>query len=361
MQTYDLAIIGTGSGNSILDERYRRQAGGDLRAGHVRRYLPERRVHPDQDVRLRRRGRQDDPGARRATASTRTSTGCAGTTSSRASSDGSIRSRSAARTIGAPRPISTCTTSTPASGPVQADGRYLLRTDGGDEFIADQVVIAAGARPMVPPGDPRVRRPVLHQRHHHADRRVARASGDRRRWFRGSRIRTHLLRAGRRGSPWWSGARPCCGIATTPSANGSPASRRANGNCTPTATWWAPRTTARASRCSSTTAARCTPTCCWSRPAESPTPIYWTPSRPASTSRTAGWWSTNTNEPPRVGFSRSATSRRRISSSTSPTTRRAWCSTICCATGTTPRRWPSPITATSRRRYSPIPRSPASD
>jgi mycothione reductase len=36
-------------------------------------------------------------------------------------------------------------------GPVQADGRYLLRTDDGDEFIADRVVIAAGARPMVPP------------------------------------------------------------------------------------------------------------------------------------------------------------------------------------------------------------------
>ena len=36
-------------------------------------------------------------------------------------------------------------------GPVQADGRYLLRTDDGEEFIADRVVIAAGARPMVPP------------------------------------------------------------------------------------------------------------------------------------------------------------------------------------------------------------------
>ncbi|WP_264992216.1 FAD-dependent oxidoreductase, partial [Mycobacterium montefiorense] len=36
-------------------------------------------------------------------------------------------------------------------GPVQADGRYLLRTDAGDEFSADQVVIAAGARSVVPP------------------------------------------------------------------------------------------------------------------------------------------------------------------------------------------------------------------
>jgi mycothione reductase len=36
-------------------------------------------------------------------------------------------------------------------GPVRADGRYLLRTDAGEEFIADRVVIAAGARPMIPP------------------------------------------------------------------------------------------------------------------------------------------------------------------------------------------------------------------
>jgi mycothione reductase len=36
-------------------------------------------------------------------------------------------------------------------GPVQSDGRYLLRTDAGEEFAADQVVIAAGSRPVIPP------------------------------------------------------------------------------------------------------------------------------------------------------------------------------------------------------------------
>jgi mycothione reductase len=36
-------------------------------------------------------------------------------------------------------------------GPVQADGRYLLRADGGEQFTAEQVVIAAGARPVIPP------------------------------------------------------------------------------------------------------------------------------------------------------------------------------------------------------------------
>jgi mycothione reductase len=35
-------------------------------------------------------------------------------------------------------------------GPVQSDGRYLLRTDAGDEFTAEKVVIAAGSRPVVP-------------------------------------------------------------------------------------------------------------------------------------------------------------------------------------------------------------------
>ncbi|HEY2450599.1 MAG TPA: mycothione reductase [Mycobacterium sp.] len=36
-------------------------------------------------------------------------------------------------------------------GPVQPDGRYLLRTAAGHEFTADQVVIAAGSRPVIPP------------------------------------------------------------------------------------------------------------------------------------------------------------------------------------------------------------------
>lgn len=35
-------------------------------------------------------------------------------------------------------------------GPTRPDGRYTLRTDEGDEFTADQVVIAAGSRATVP-------------------------------------------------------------------------------------------------------------------------------------------------------------------------------------------------------------------
>ncbi len=36
-------------------------------------------------------------------------------------------------------------------GPTQPDGRYTLRTEAGDEFTSDQVVIAAGSRVNVPP------------------------------------------------------------------------------------------------------------------------------------------------------------------------------------------------------------------
>jgi mycothione reductase len=36
-------------------------------------------------------------------------------------------------------------------GPTQPDGRYTLRTDAGDEFTADKVVIAAGSRVHIPP------------------------------------------------------------------------------------------------------------------------------------------------------------------------------------------------------------------
>ena len=35
-------------------------------------------------------------------------------------------------------------------GPTKPDGRYALRTDDGDEFTADQVVIAAGSRAVIP-------------------------------------------------------------------------------------------------------------------------------------------------------------------------------------------------------------------
>ena len=91
METYDLAIIGTGSGNSVLDHRYadKRVAiceqgtfgGTCLNVGCI----PTKMFVYAAEV-------AKTSGARRGTASTRMSTGCVGTTSCHACSGASIRS-----------------------------------------------------------------------------------------------------------------------------------------------------------------------------------------------------------------------------------------------------------------------------
>lgn len=149
MQTYDLAIIGTGSGNSILDERYagKRVAiceqgsfgGTCLNVGCIPTkmfvYAAEvantvrRAARYGIDARLDRVRWADivsrvfgriDPIA------------SGGEDYRRAAPD-----------------IDVYDTHT-RFGPVH-DGGYLLRTEGGDEFTAEQVVIAAGSRAVVPP------------------------------------------------------------------------------------------------------------------------------------------------------------------------------------------------------------------
>jgi mycothione reductase len=150
METYDLAIIGAGSGNTILDERYsgKRVAicekgafgGTCLNVGciptkmlvysadvantirHASQYGVD--AHIDQvrwdDIVSRVFGRIDPI------------------------ADSGEDYRRAARNIDVYDKRT-------RFGPVQADGRYLLRIQTGEEFIADQVVIAAGARPVIPP------------------------------------------------------------------------------------------------------------------------------------------------------------------------------------------------------------------
>ncbi len=149
METYDIAIIGTGSGNSVLDDRYahKRAAiceqgtfGGTCLnvgciptkmlvyaaevAGAVRgaaRYGVD--AHVDRvrwdDIVSRVFGRIDP-------------IAIGGEDYRRSSPNIDVYQQHT------------------RFGPVQADGRYLLRTDGGDEFAADQVVIAAGSRPVIP-------------------------------------------------------------------------------------------------------------------------------------------------------------------------------------------------------------------
>jgi mycothione reductase len=150
METYDIAIIGTGSGNSILDDRYARKraaiceqgtfGGTCLNVGCIptKMFVYAAEVaatvrgaarygidaHVDRvrwdDIVSRVFGRIDP-------------ISMSGEDYRRASPNVDVYPEHA------------------RFGPVQPDGRYLLRTDGGDEFAADQVVIAAGSRPVIPP------------------------------------------------------------------------------------------------------------------------------------------------------------------------------------------------------------------
>lgn len=150
METYDIAIIGTGSGNSILDDRYagKRTAiceqgtfgGTCLNVGCIptkmfvyaaevansirdsARYGIDARIDRMRwdDIVSRVFGRIDPIGL-----------------------SGEDYRRSA--------PNIDVYRQHTRFGPVQADGRYLLRTDAGEEFTADQVVVAAGSRPAIPP------------------------------------------------------------------------------------------------------------------------------------------------------------------------------------------------------------------
>src|SRR6202161_4290603 len=150
MESYDLAIIGTGSGNSILDERYAKKrlaiceqgtfGGTCLNVGCIptqmfvyaaevaetirsaARYGID--AHIDQvrwdDIVSRIFGRIDP-------------IAISGEDYRRAEPNVDVFNRHT------------------RFGAVQADGRYLLRTDDGEEFTAEQVVIAAGSRPVIPP------------------------------------------------------------------------------------------------------------------------------------------------------------------------------------------------------------------
>ena len=150
MESYDLAIIGTGSGNSILDERYadKRVAiceqgtfgGTCLNVGCIPTKMFVYAAEVAKTV----------------------------TEASRYGVDARIdRVRwddIVSRVFGRIDPIAAGGEQYRRSlpnidvydehtrfGPVTPDGRYLLRTAGGEQFSAEQVVIAAGARSVVPP------------------------------------------------------------------------------------------------------------------------------------------------------------------------------------------------------------------
>lgn len=150
VQTYDIAIIGTGSGNSILDDRFadKRVAmceqgtfgGTCLNVGCIPTKMFVYAAEVAQTIR----------------------------DAARYGIDASIErvrwDDIVSRIFGRIDPISVGGEDYRSSapnidvykqhtrfGPVQDDGRYLLHTDAGEEFAADQVVIAAGARAVIPP------------------------------------------------------------------------------------------------------------------------------------------------------------------------------------------------------------------
>ncbi len=150
MEAYDLAIIGTGSGNCILDERYadKRVAicehgafgGTCLNVGCIPTKMFVYVAEVAETIRAAARYGVD------------------------AHIDRVRWDDIVSRVFGRIDPISISGADYRRSAPnvdvydqhtrfgaVQPDGRYLLRTDNGDEFTAEQVVIAAGSRPVIPP------------------------------------------------------------------------------------------------------------------------------------------------------------------------------------------------------------------
>jgi mycothione reductase len=150
METYDIAIIGTGSGNSILDDRYagkrvaiceQKTFGGTcLNVGCIPTKMFVYAAEVATIIRDAARYGVD------------------------AHIDGVRWDDIVSRVFGRIDPIALGGEDYRRAapnidvyqqhtrfGPVQPDGRYLLRTDAGEEFTAEQVVIAAGSRPAIPP------------------------------------------------------------------------------------------------------------------------------------------------------------------------------------------------------------------
>ena len=169
MEHFDIAIIGTGSGNSILDDRYTEKrvaiceqgtfGGTCLNVGCIPTKMFVYAAEVAETIRDAARYGVD------------------------AHVDGVRWGDIVSRVFGRIDPIAMGGENYRRSSPnvtvydtphplrrAAADGRYTLRTDGGEEFTADQVVIAAGSRVSVPDGHQRLRRRLLHQRHDHADR-----------------------------------------------------------------------------------------------------------------------------------------------------------------------------------------------
>ena len=172
--------------------RLRRLAGRDRRGGRLRRDVPERRLHPDQDVRLPRRPRRPARATPAGSAWTRTSTACAGATSATGSSGASTRSRRAVRDY---RRDGANTTLFETHALVRRRAHPAARHRRADHRRPHR------HRDRVARGRParrgRVRRAVPHVRHRDAHRRRAATGGHPRRRLHRRGVRARLLRVRR--------------------------------------------------------------------------------------------------------------------------------------------------------------------
>ena len=176
---HDLVVIGTGSGNSIVDDRFADLDVAIVEHGVFGGTCINVGCIPTKMYVLPGRHRPAHPARGRTSASTPRWTRCAGATSATASSAASTRSRSTGTHYRArPQPrTSPSTTATRGSpGPKQL---AVEVPDGQVELTADRIVIATGGRGRWIP-EPVARRAVPHLGHDHAHRRRARAARDRR-------------------------------------------------------------------------------------------------------------------------------------------------------------------------------------
>jgi mycothione reductase len=150
LETYDVTIIGSGSGNTILDHRFARKraalceqgtfGGTCLNVGCIPTKMFVYAAEVANTIRRAERYGVDGhvDGVRWADIVSRVFGRV-----DPISDSGEAYRRSA--------PNIDLYSSHTQFGPVQPDGRYLLRTDAGEQFTSDQVVIAAGSRPVIPP------------------------------------------------------------------------------------------------------------------------------------------------------------------------------------------------------------------
>ena len=205
----DLCIIGSGSANSIPDERFDDWSIALVEGGHLRRHLPQRRLHPDQDVRPPGRPGPHARARRHRSGSTSPSTGSGGARSGTASSAGSTRSRRPGSATGRRAATSACSVSTAGSSPT---------TDCGSPTAPRSPrtgsCIAAGSRVRIPDDRRTGRHPVRDLRHRDAAARAAPVDDHRRRRVRGRGVRPRVLRVRHRGHRGRAQRHGCCGTRT---------------------------------------------------------------------------------------------------------------------------------------------------